>query len=381
MTTMREESNPVENAGPGESKQLGPWGIWLALGCLVVAIALSIDAGVRVHWATANKNIAEAATVQAMGLVEPAEKTLAANFSDSQARLLADAPASPNQIADPPVLVLAHLESSDAENPSIPWNQLEAHLTEVTGRKVVDQDFDNSADQLADAAAGKITLVALHAADTPFLVNHYGFQPAAVLGDQSGANGNHLDLIVPANSSISNAADLRGHTLVCTVPSSITGYRAAVALLMRNESLRPNVDYSVIWSLGQTRSIQGVAKREYEAAAVSNDKLQSLVQSGKVDAKSYRVIYQSDVIPRTTIGWFYNLKPELAEQVRQAILSFVPKGQDAADTADTSGEALHFIAIDYKKNFQIVRQIDDCFDPRLDAKAKAAAHPATQPVQ
>src|SRR5208337_4225764 len=123
--------------------------------------------------------------------------------------------------------------------------QFEKYLSQITGKKVTDRQFDNSADQLADISKGNIHILALHAADTPFLVNEYGFQPAAVLGDNSGVNGNHLDIIVPAASAVTAPADLKGHSLLCTVPASITGYRAAVALLMQNEQMRPNVDYFI----------------------------------------------------------------------------------------------------------------------------------------
>jgi hypothetical protein len=33
---------------------------------------------------------------------------------------------------------------------------------------------------------------------------------------------------------------------------------------------------------------------------------------------------------------------------------------------------LHFFPIDYKNDFAAVRQIDDLFDPRFDAKPKTA---------
>ena len=223
----------------------------------------------------------------------------------------------------------------------------------------MDREFDNRADQLADINKGNIHIVALHAADAPFLVNEYGFQPAAVLGDVGGVNGNHLDIIVAAASPIAKPADLKGHSLLCTVPASITGYRAAVALLMQNEQMHPNVDYFITWSMGQKRSIMDVVKNQYDSAAVSNDKLQSLVQDGTIKEPQYKVIYQSEVIPRTTIGWFYNLKPSLAEKVRQAILGFKPTTAPAAPAADsedisTNATNLHFIAIDYKKDFQLV---------------------------
>jgi hypothetical protein len=71
------------------------------------------------------------------------------------------------------------------------------------------------------------------------------------------------------------------------------------------------------------------------------------------------------VIPRFTIGYAYNLVPALAEKVRQTILDF----KNAEGPADEEGNPpMHFIAIDYKKDFEFARQIDESFEPRIGAK-------------
>jgi phosphonate transport system substrate-binding protein len=367
---------------------------------LAAAVAVIVEEARSTVAASANKRATEAQTVRAAGLVDASTShRLAATFTDSRGRLLADPPASPDQFIDPPTIVVAHLKGGE-EYGDFPWSQFESRLAEVTGRKVVDSIYVHTPEQLDKIKTGQITLVALHAAETPFLVNNYGYQPVAVLGDDSGVNGNKLDIIVPANSLISKPADLRGKTLTCTLPSSITGYRAAVVLLMQNENLRPDVDYFLTWSLGQPRSIKGVAVNgEYEAAAVSDDKLKTLLDDGTISPSSYKMVYQSDVIPRTTIGWFYNLKPELAEQVRGVILTSLhqpaadktagpttaPAESDDATTAaaDETTRPMHFIAIDYKKDFDLVRRIDDRFDPRLGVKEKQSVpsdSPTTAPV-
>jgi ABC-type phosphate/phosphonate transport system substrate-binding protein len=189
-----------------------------------------------------------------------------------------------------------------------------------------------------------------------------------------------MDLLVPANSPLQHPSDLKGqHTLTCTGPLSIVGYRAAIVLLLKKQNLRPNVDYYVTWSLGQKDSIAGIAKGTYEAAAVSDDKLRSCLEKGyvkvatatgseKVPLKEsvYRMIYQSDVFPRTTIGYFCNLKPDLAAKLQDAILSYKPA------PADEDEKPMHFTPVDYKKDFALIREIDDRFDPRLEPKAKEA---------
>jgi phosphonate transport system substrate-binding protein len=374
-------SNPAES---GNSQSGGMWFRLLLLVCLLVAIVYAGNAALQTMHARDAEQETEAKTVQSSGLIAPTPKVLASMFTDSQGRLLADPPSSASQLVNPDSLVVSHITGTE-ENPGTNWKEFEKHLADVTGKQVVDREYDNSADQLAQISKGEITILALHPADAPFLVNNYGFQPIAVLGTDNGANGNHLDIIVPASSSINSAADLKGHSLVCTVPASITGYRAAVALLMSENGLRPNVDYMVTWSMGQKRSIMGLIKGDYDAAAVSDDRLQSLIDDGKIQKSQFKVVYQSPVIPRTTIGWFYNLNPALADKVREAILSFKPTGSTAVPAADdetadaSTTQSLHFLPIDYKKDFQLVRTIDDSFDPRLDAKAHQKESATTQP--
>jgi phosphonate transport system substrate-binding protein len=351
--------------------------------CLIGALVYAGNAAIRTLDARNSEKLTEEKTVQSTGLIVPIPKSLASRFSDKQGRLVADPPNSPGQLVDPDPIVVAHIEGTE-DNPSIDWKKFEKYLSATTGKKVVDEPFDNSADQLAAIDKNKITVLALHAADTPFLVNNFGFQPIAVLGAGAGANGNHLDIIVSAGSVITKPSELKSHSMVCTVPASITGYRSAVALLLQNEGLRPNVDYIVTWSMGQKRSIMGVIKNQYDSAAVSDDKVQSLLSSGDVQKSQFKIIYQSEVIPRTTIGWFYNLKPELADKIRAAIMGFRPAGTAAeasdSEDSDKSPSAMHFIPIDYKKDFELVRTIDASFDPRLDAKTKAKETAAATPT-
>jgi hypothetical protein len=56
-----------------------------------------------------------------------------------------------------------------------------------------------------------------------------------------------------------------------------------------------------------------------------------------------------------------------------AILDYRPvAGSTDARRADGSAKPLHFVAIDYKKDFVAVRQIDGLFDPRLDMRSKTS---------
>ena len=271
--------------------------------------------------------------VNQIGLTPLAIRHLAPKYTDKHDRLLADAPSDPKELLNPDPLVLAFDEDADAETQTVDWNAFQKHLAKATGKKIVAKEFRNRVEDIESVADGKSQIVALHAADAPFLVNNAGFIPVAVLAGESGANGNHLDLVVPANSKITTLAELQGHTLTCSTPLSITGYRAAVAVLQEETGMRPDVDYFINFSLSQKRSVLGVSEGEFEAAALSDDKVQSLLKKGKIKPSEYHVIYQSQVIPRLTIGTVYNLEPELAAKVQQAILDFDNAGGAAEESA------------------------------------------------
>jgi phosphonate transport system substrate-binding protein len=355
-------------------------GLYLVLAAVV---AFAAFAAYQTLLAKATLTQAQATVVSSVGLIEPVEKHLASGYTDSTGRLLADPPSDPAQLIDPAQLTLAYTADADSETQQVDWTALAAEISKATGKKVVAQPYENTIQDVANVKAGKIQIVALHAADTPYLVNTAGFIPIGVLGGKSGPTGNKLDIAVPVDSPLHTLADLRNHTLTCTVPSSITGYRAAVALLMEEEGLRPNVDYLINFSLGQKKSIKGLLKKQFEAAALSDDKVQTLIANGQLQASDLRIIRQSEVIPRLTIGDIYDLKAELAQSIKQAILQFT---NDNGAVDEDGAQPMRFAPVDYKEDFKLVRKIDNAFDPRFNTAAaekakKAAAEetPTTAP--
>jgi phosphonate transport system substrate-binding protein len=301
------------------------------------------------------------------GLVQPVQKHLAPEYTDKEGRLLADAPSDPKDLLDPDTLVLAHYIDGDVDKQLVDWDALQAVLEQETGRKILRQQYENSAHDVAAVKAGTIQLVALHAADAPYVVNNAGFIPVAVLGTEAGAHGNRLDIAVAADSKIRALGDIRGHKLTCTEPNSMTGYRAAIIVLAQQAGLRLDEDYAINFSLGQKRSVLGLIGGDYSVAALSDDKVQSMLKKGSIKPSDYRVIYQSEVIPRLTIGYVYNLEPTLAAKVASATLNFKNEGGGAEES---TGEPMRFFPIEYKTDFEFVRTVDNCFDPRFFKSAK-----------
>ncbi len=362
--------SPNTSASSGRLRWAVRSSLYLGLAAVVIVALLGMF---KLQQDRAVATASENRLVASQGVIAPMRKRLSPEYTDKQGRLLADAPTSAADLLDPPSLVLAHNVDTEADAPPVDWDGLRAILAQATDREVVLQEYEGSVHDVSAVKAGKIHIVALHSADTPNLVNNAGYIPCAVLGTEAGAQGNRLDIAVSTKSKIKSLAELRGHVLTCTRPDSITGYRAAVAVLMREAGLRPASDYSVSWSFGQSESIHQLAAGKIEVAALSDDKVQSQLKRGRVAESDFRTIYQSKVIPHLTIGTVHQLQPALAGKITLAITDF--ENQKGAPD-EISGKPMRFLPIDYKQDFEFVRNIDDAFDPRFGQRLRAKTESA-----
>ena len=310
------------------------------------------------------------------GLSGGAHKGLDPHFSTTNGATAAP-PAKAGDLLDPPVLNVVHVESDEDTAAKIPWDALSHAIASATGKQVTMHRFEPDRSQMDVIREGNYQILVVHAAETPYLVNNIGFVPFAVAGDEHGPDGHRLNIIVNANSPIKAVPDIRSHVLKCTAPDSITGYRAALAYLAELHDLRAGADFEVTYSGSPSQSIHDIVAGDMAAAAVSNDKLISMTQSGEISPKSYRVLFESEVIPRFVVGFVYNLKPDVASEVQKAVLSFV--GTSSGQTSELSRN-IRFVPVQYPKDFEIVRAIDDAFEPRAVSLPKSTTRPASQPA-
>jgi len=366
--------------GPAMTEQPGNGNTPLAFRGLIycvlaLAVVLVVYSGFSAMQDRASLKASEAQLVARHGLISPVTKSLAGEYRDADGDLLADRPAANSDQLNPDRLVVAYYEGDD-EGERVNWPAFQQQLSQQTGKSVEIQPFLNSAEEIAAVRLGRIQVIALHAADVPYLVNNAGFVPFAVLGTGESASGNHLVLATRPKSRVKTLKDMANQTLVCTRPDSITGYRAAVAILAREARLQPSLDYKVAFSFGQKRSIRGLIEGEYEVASLSADRLQTMIQDGEIEPRSLQIVYESQIIPRLAVGFVHNLRLELAQQIRDCALRFENPGGELAD----AGKPMRFQPIDYRRDFAFVRQIDDSFDPRFGQVAKQERSATTAEV-
>ena len=212
-------------------------------------------------------------------------------------------------------------------------------------------------DEWAAMHDGKLQIAAFNTGSVPLAVNHCGFRPVCAL--PSGDHGAliHTDIIVPADSSIERAADLRGHELTLTSPDSNSGYKAPLVLLRSDFGLQGAQDFTLRYSFSHEASIAGIANHRYEAAAVASDMLGREIAAGSISPGQFRTIYESESFPTAALGYVYNLKPELAQKIRDAMLSFNWAGTPLEKQLST--RQTKFVAANYKNDWSLIRRIND----------------------
>lgn len=283
--------------------------------------------------------------------------TLAPRYTDADGDLVADPPSDPAKHLDPPVLKVSYV-ATDSTSFKTAFAEMVTALAEATGKRVEYVDYDSVESQLLDLHEGRLHVTALNTGAVPIGVCAAGFVPVAQMSDDSGEGGYHMQIIVPADSSIRSLQDLHGKDLAVTEPSSNSGYKAPL-ILLRELNMRPPTDYRLRYSYGHMNSIAGIKNKVFAAAAVADDVLNREIAAGRIATTDFRSIYRSEQrFPTATIGYAYNLKPELAQKVRQAVLNFNWKGTGLERAFGHEGKT-RFIPVDYRRDWEYVRRIDD----------------------
>ncbi|OZI39605.1 phosphonate ABC transporter substrate-binding protein [Bordetella genomosp. 5] len=285
--------------------------------------------------------------------------TLDKKFCDANGDMVADAPTDPKQWIDPATLIFAYTPVEDPEVYRGVWDEFLRHMEKTTGKKVQFFPVQSNAAQLEAMRAGRLHVAGFNTGSNPLAVNCAGFVPFTMMASKQGAYGYEMEIIVPADSSAKKIEDLKGKTIAFTSQTSNSGYKAPSALLASAYGMQADKDYKTAFSGKHDNSVIGVANKDYDAAAVANSVMNRMIARKAVDDSKIRSIYKSQSFPTTGYGYVYNLKPELAEKVRQAFFTFNWEGTQLLKEfgkAEPAQEA--FIPITYKEHWAVVREID-----------------------
>ncbi len=290
-------------------------------------------------------------------------------FTDADGDLVADAPKDPKQWIDPSVLIFAYTPVEDPSVYAKVWDGFLKHMEKVTGKRVQFFPVQSNAAQLEAMRAGRLHVAGFNTGSNPLAVNCAGFVPFAMMASLKDEYGYEMEIITFPGSGVTKVEDIKGKKMAFTSQTSNSGYKAPSALLQEKFGLAAGKDYEPVFSGKHDNSIIGVANKDYPAAAIANSVMLRMMSRGVVKKDQIETIYKSQTFPTTGYGYVYNLKPELAEKVKEAFFTFKWDGSDLLKEFEASEPPQQkFMPITYKQHWQVVRDIDQAMGVTYDCK-------------
>jgi len=316
------------------------------------------------------RSLAAAALAASLALtfVAPVQ-ALDKRFTDADGDMVADAPKDPKQWVDPPVLIFSYTPVEDPAVYAKVWDGFVKHMEKVTGKKVQFFPVQSNAAQLEAMRAGRLHVSGFNTGSNPLAVNCAGFVPFAMMASLDNAYGYEMEIITFPGSGVTKVEDIKGKKMAFTVQTSNSGFKAPSALLKQKFGLEAGKDYEPVFSGKHDNSIVGVANKDYPAAAIANSVMLRMMARGVVNKDQIVSIYKSQTFPTTGYGYVYNLKPELAEKVKEAFFSFPWDGSELQkEFGSAEPPQQKFMPITYKEHWQVVRDIDAAMGVNYDCK-------------
>jgi phosphonate transport system substrate-binding protein len=309
------------------------------------------------------------AALAALALAAQPAQALDERFKDADNDMVADTPSDPKLLVDPPTLIFAYTPVEDPAVYAKVWQEFLDHLAKTTGKKVQFFPVQSNAAQIEAMRAGRLHVAGFNTGSNPLAVNCAGFVPFAMMASDKGEFGYEMEIITHPGSGIEKVEDIKGKKMAFTAETSNSGYKAPSALLRDKFKLEPGKDYTPVFSGKHDNSIIGVANKDYPAAAIASSVRGRMIARGVVKAEQFKVVYTSQTFPTTGYGYVYNLKPALAEKVKQAFFTFKWEGTALLKEFEKSQPpAQKFIPITYKGHWQIVREIDQALGIKYTCK-------------
>lgn len=278
-------------------------------------------------------------------------------YCDVNGDLIADAPTDPAEWLDPDTLIFAYTPVEDPAVYKTAWSDFLTHMEAETGKKVVFFPVQSNAAQIEAMRSGRLHIAGFNTGSNPLAVNCAGFNPFTIMASEDGGFGYEMEILTYPGSGIESVEDIRGKQLAFTSPTSNSGFKAPSAILKADYNMVPDTDFEPVFSGKHDNSILGVANKDYLAASIANSVMHRMIQREVITEDQVVSIYKSQTFPTTGFGTVYNLKPELAAQIKDAFFSFEWEGSSLEEEFEKSNEG-QFLEMTYQEFWEVIRKID-----------------------
>jgi len=288
-------------------------------------------------------------------------------FCDRDGDMVADPPTDPSQWADPDTLIFAYTPVEDPAVYREAWADFLTHLEEVTGKPAQFFPVQSNAAQIEAMRSGRLHVAGFNTGSNPLAVNCAGFVPFTIMAALDGSFGYEMEIITHPDNGVETVADIKGKTLAFTAPTSNSGFKAPSALLKAEFDMVEGRDFEATFSGKHDNSVLGVANKDYDAASIANSVKLRMIERGVVDEADLKILYTSQTFPTTGYGYVNNLKPELAEKIKEAFATFEWEGTTLQEEFERNGEG-QFIPITYQEHWDVIRKIDAANEVSYDCQ-------------
>lgn len=278
-------------------------------------------------------------------------------YCDRNGDLVADAPTDPSKWLDPDTLIFAYTPVEDPAVYREAWADFLTHMEKVTGKKVQFFPVQSNAAQIEAMRSGRLHIAGFNTGSNPLAVNCAGFVSFTIMAHLDGSYGYEMEIITYPGSGIEKVEDIKGRTLAFTSPTSNSGFKAPSALLKAEFDMIAERDFKTTFSGKHDNSVLGVANKDYDAASIANSVKIRMIKRDVVKESDLKILYTSQTFPTTGYGYVYNLKPELAQKVKETFETFVWEGSSLKEEFEKNGEG-QFIPITYQEEWSVIRTID-----------------------
>ncbi len=297
-----------------------------------------------------------------VGMDQPVEHKLSSRYTDADGDLVADPPADESAFVDPEAIKFSYLATEQDRYAEV-WAGFIEFVAQQTGKPVEFVKEESSDKQMQALQNGELHLAGINSGSVPLAVNYCGFVPVCSFGTEDELVTYTMKVIAQPEAKISGLKDVRGKRLALTNPTSNSGWKVPMVLMMKDHNLKPLIDYEIAALMTHAHCIRAVADGQEVVAAVASDELALAESRDQITKADYKVVFESDPFCNNVFGYAYNLKPELAETIRQAMYDFQWKDSQLAEEFTAFG-ASQLVPVDYKRDFELIRKIDNAMGRR-----------------
>ena len=229
------------------------------------------------------------------------------------------------------------------------------YLTEKTGYRFAPRFIQKSESMSELIGKGHVQFIALGSVEYVHANEKYGIIPLVRGLNSQNKAAYQAAIITQPDSNIKSVKDIRGKTFAFGSSESTQGHLIPRIMLLKfGITLEDLKNHTYAGS--HSNAGQAVFSRQYDAGGLQDTLAKNLEKKGLV-----RIVAMSDFYPSSGIAANKNVKPEIAEVVKKALLEFEPLGKD-------KGNLYHWEKTEMPNGFVKVSESD--YDAIRDAMLK-----------